>query len=184
MNTLDALSFRKSVRTYLPNEVEEEKLNAVLGAGNESARCAGPAIRLYVVRSRDIQNQMNSAAKEFMSNAGGFLAKLAANPNYIPLQNAPVVILITAETGDSPVDGNSYQNAACAAENMLIAATDVGLASCYVAAPAMAFSTDTMKNASVLPSGENVVCGVLVGYSEDYAHHADRPEATNIQYID
>ena len=73
--------------------------------------------------------QINDATRKAMLESPvDFLRQRASLPGYQPLYGAPVLILISAPK-ELP---NSPFNAALAAENMLIEATELGLGSCFI----------------------------------------------------
>jgi nitroreductase len=125
MEFFDVVSRRRSVRNYLNKEVEEEKLQKILEAGN-AAPSAGDlqAYEIVVVKNHD--------QKEALSKA-------AHGQEYIA--QAQVVLVVVANQKRS---ANRYgkrgrelyavQDATIAASYMQLAATALGLSTCWVGA--------------------------------------------------
>lgn len=123
-----------------------------------------------------------------MMNKSGnpMLEKLSSDPNFNPLYGAPVAVVISVtKTNDPNSQSMAVQNAACAGENMLVAAVDLGLASCYLMSPTMAFMVPEMRAAAKLPEDADPVNIIVFGYSADTAPHAAYPEnPDNIIYVE
>jgi nitroreductase len=85
--------------------------------------------------------------------------------------------------------GFGAHNAALAAENMILQATELGLGSCYLASPT--FSLNGPKNRDLahragIPDGYAVQCGVIVGYAaaENKFILGERKPKGVVNYID
>ena len=76
MNTLEAISNRKSVRTYTNDIVESDKLEKILNVGNEAARAG--EIYFTVVTNKEVLNMVAETGKNVMLNSGNdFLVNTA-----------------------------------------------------------------------------------------------------------
>lgn len=187
MNTFDTFKARKSVRMYLDKPVENAKITAIAKAGNMAAGTpmAGK-VYFTAIGNKELLSKIAAATKTVMGKSGvDMLVKLSSDPAYNPMYNAPAAIIISVDKADAPNTANmAVQNAACAAENMLLAATDLGLGSCYLMTPTMAFTIPEVREAAKLPANTQQVCVVAFGYTEDTAPHKDYPEQPeNITYV-
>lgn len=183
MNVLTAMEKRKSVRAYKPGKVEQEKLDTLVEAAN-SAPIFGE-IHITVVENSSLLNEINDAALKQMKNSGNdFLVKRASMEGYNPLYGAPVLILLSAPNGNDS-NGSNMANVSCAAENILIAATELELGSCYVMAPLLALSDHDLFQRMNIPQGYVPLCGVLVGYADvaNTAFTHERPKKENVTYL-
>lgn len=178
METLQILASRKSVRSYLPQAVEQDKLDAVVAAGNQAPN-AGP-FQMAVVRDQAYLKQINAAALSAMKNSGNdFLMERAALDGYQPLYGAPVMIVLSA-----PSEGYGQVNVACAATNMTIAATALGLGSCYVVTPTLALDGKNELSGKLnLPEGFIPLCAVLLGYEGNGGFSSPREKVDNVNYV-
>lgn len=186
MNTFEAIKQRKSVRSYSDREVEKEKLEQIAQAGNYAAGTPMAGNRyLTVITNKELLNAIVNATRIVMQKSGvDMLVKLSSNPNFNPLYSAPVAIIVSTDKQEAPnMVAMARANAACAAENMLIAAADLGLGSCYVESPCMAFNVPEIRQASKIADNADVQAIVLLGYTSDTAPHAEK-KADNITYID
>ena len=116
-DTLTTLKTRRSCRAYKPEHVEEEKLNAIIEAGTYAATGMGkqsPIIR--VIKDQAIRDQ---------------LAKLnaaAMGMDIDPFYGAPELLVVLANKAMPTYiyDGSLVMG------NMMNAAADLGVASCWV----------------------------------------------------
>lgn len=165
MDVMEAITKRKSIRSYTNQPVPEKALQDILAAGS----CAPVAgiFQMSVIQNPELLKRINDTTKQAMLNSGiPFSVERASLPGYEPLYCAPVMILLCSPE-DSPYGA---ANTSCAAENMLIAATSLGLGSCYLASPKMAFTGEMGAQLAAevgIPSGFAFDCAVLVGYTDD-----------------
>lgn len=188
MNTFETMRNRKSVRTYQEKAVETEKIKAVVEAGNMAAatQMAGK-VYFNVISNPEVLSQIAEGAKAVMQNSGmEMLVKLASNPAYNPIYKAPVAVVVSTDKAENPnSQGMARANAACAGENMLLAATELGLGSCYLESPTMAFYNPAVCAAVKLPENVQPQAVIVFGYTNDTTPHAAYPEnPDNITYID
>ena len=115
---LNCLLTRRSVKKYLPQPVEQEKLDAVLEAGTYAARGMGRQAGKIVV----LQNPDDIAQLERMN------AAIFGNPDAHPFYGAPVVCVVFADT-----NVNTWiEDGSLGIGNMMAAAHSLGLGSCWI----------------------------------------------------
>lgn len=176
MNTIEAIKTRKSVRTYKNTPVEREKIAGIVNAGNMAAKAG--KVFFHVVDNPDILKEWAITGRLVMQNSGNdFLMKVSSEPAYSPIYHAPVAVIISAEKSEDPYFRSmAGANTACAAENMLLAATEYGLGSCYLASAALALNVPEFAEKVKLSSDLQPYAVVIFGYTDDTAPHTDRPE--------
>jgi nitroreductase len=181
MEALQAIFKRRSVRSYKKDPVPERLLQEILNAGS-CAPVAG-TFQISVITNPDLLLEINDTAKKCMlSSDVPFMVKRASLPGYEPLYGAPVLIVLSSPE-NSP---NAAANTSCAAENMLIAATSLGLGSCYLGSPRLAFSSEngkTLVKKAGIPEGYAFNCGVIVGYQDGEAFKTEGREKVKIEYV-
>jgi nitroreductase len=140
---------RKSIRKYEDRPVEEEKIRKIL----ESLQIAPTADNrqpfvFYVIRDRDIILRM----KEVYDKKWFY--------------TAPVVICGFADWGKAwtRYDGKNYADVdvTIAMDHLILAATDEGLGTCWIAA----FKPDVLKKILDIPEGLEPVVLTPLGYPE------------------
>ena len=185
MNNEDLLSLmkrRRSIRKYSGRQVPSDVLQRILDAGLYAPN-AGGGQRSMLVAVRNPEEverlgRLNVACMRRDNLIGGHVS--AEQPSVIDdpkiksgFYGAPTVVIIFAQSGFL----YSVPDAFCCAENMLIAATEQGVASCIVARAEETFRNDygiqKMKGWGV-PENYAPRCFVLLGYVEgDYP--AEKP---------
>ena len=148
MQTIEAINARKSVRRYLETPVERETVQALLEA----------AIRAPSAANKQCWRFVAVIDKEMI--AGLARCNMAFNGW---LKDAPAVIVVCADPKDSTdLNGLPYYmwDAALAMHNLVLAATDRGLGTCYLAA----YKEDKVKELLGIPENIRVVCMTPLGY--------------------
>jgi FMN reductase [NAD(P)H] len=173
---------RKCVRAYADRPVSPEDVDNVVEAGRWAPN-AGP-FHISVLRSPGVKQRLNDATHKAMLNSGmEFLKMRASMPGYQPMYGAPVAIVLSA-----PKDGMySGVNCALAAENIVLQATGLGLASCFIVTPGMALGADpVLATEAGIPDGFAFQCAVLLGHAADsdpYSNPERTPKGT-VGYVD
>ena len=177
MNTMDCIAARKSVREFDKSPVEKEKLEQIVRA----ALYAPTGMHLY-----DSLHLTVLATHEAVDKFTDLARKQSGDVQADPAHGAGALIVVSGRRPDMPVE---YANAACMIENMLLAATDLGLGSLYVhgAVNAMRGSKQEKEfhNLLALPAGFTPIGSVAVGYCEESFEPRKTPKnnETKVDYI-
>ena len=115
---LHCLLTRRSVKKYLSQPVEKEKLDAVLEAGTYAACGMGRQAGKIVV----LQNPDDIAQLEKMN------ASILGNPDAHPFYGAPVVCVVVTD----PEVSTCVEDGALVIGNLMLAAHSLGVASCWI----------------------------------------------------
>ena len=151
MEYSELIAARYSVRAYRPDPVEDEKLRAVL----EAARLAPTAdnrqpFQLVVMRTA-------GRAEE--------IGRIYARPWFV---QAPLVIAVCAISSQAWVRESDRFNArlidaAIVADHLILAATNLGLGTCWIAA----FNVEAARSVLQLPPEAEPVVFTPLGYPAD-----------------
>ncbi len=181
MQVLNAIELRKSVRAYAPKAVEAEKIEAIIKAGN-LAPVFGQ-FHITVIEDKQLLQEINRVTLDMMKHSGDeFLEKRAATEGYNPLYGAPSMIVLSAPNGNDS-NGFNMANVSCAAENMIIQATELGLGSCFVMGPIIALKGPEPAKKIEIPTGYTPLVGVLIGYSQESPSSNKRHTPNNVTYV-
>ena len=171
METLDCIRTRRSYRKYKSDPVPEELLAKVLEAGTWAPtgrnNQSPTIIAITNKEQRDRLMKLNAAIMGVESD---------------PFYNAPVVLVVLVDKSVM-----TYENdGELVIENMLLAAHDVGLASCYIWRAKQEFETDEGKQMLAdwgLPGDVEFegVGHVILGYP-DMPEPAPLPRKENYVY--
>ncbi len=153
MNILDIIKNRRSVRDFTKQKIPESAINVLVealrwapSAGNLQSR------KFYFVFNEDIRNKLAQTGlkHDFVS----FIAR------------APLVIVACADHrlasryGERGKHLYCVQDTAASIQNLLLAAHDLGLGTCWVGA----FKEENVRDILVLPDNLRPVAIVPVGY--------------------
>lgn len=159
MNCFEVMKSRTSMRAYKPAAVETEKLEQIL----EAARLAPTACNLQPF-------------KLLVITTAGREAELKKIYNKTWFTQAPVILGICSlpETAWSRKDNKNYADvdAAIVMEHIILAATELGLGTCWIGA----FDPQAAKDVLSLEAGWEPVAFTPVGYPD--AEPVHRPRKT------
>jgi nitroreductase len=154
MDLSEVIMNRRSIRKYENKEVDDDLINKILEAGIW-APSAGNLQSWEVIVVKDHQRKVQLAVACYIRE---FIAQ------------APVVLVICAYKrrsgatyGDRGRDLYCIQDAACAAQNMLLTAHDLGLGTCWNGA----FDEDSVSDLLKIPEGVRPVAIITVGYPDE-----------------
>lgn len=160
METLKAISSRKSTRSYKKETIRSEILEAILQAGMSAPVGSGDydSLCLTVVQNDSLFQKINSEVTDLIFRLSG--KKMDKN------FGAPVMIFVSSKP--AAMAGIEYANAACVLENMAIAATSLGIDSIIWggAAAAVAQSSALMQDLKI-PSGYRPLLCISLGYAKE-----------------
>lgn len=126
MNTLDCIKNRISVRSFLDKDVEDEKLRIIAQAGMEAPTAKNTRdFVLTVVRGSRLQ-QINDTMYEILDESARPYFMQNGKFNFYRGGNALIVVSF------GPKSIMTEQNTGCVMQNMYLAATELGLGSCWI----------------------------------------------------
>ena len=152
MELKTAIAKRKSTRSYSPEPVSSDAIDAILAAGAAAPVGMGDRDRMHltVVQDKELLELISIAAAK------------ARGSNDDPLYAAPLLILVsTNPTGKENMDA---VNAACITENMLLAAEGLGIGSVIIWSSSLGIAADADLAADLgIPEGFIPVLGSVFG---------------------
>lgn len=153
MNLFEAIDARQSIRAYLPREIGEDTLRKIFDAINRAPSAGNlQAYRVWVVRDSATKQQLAKAAlgQDFMAGA-------------------PVVLVFCAERaragryGARGAELYCIQDATVAVAYAQLAATALGLATCWIGA----FNETEVARILKLPAGLRPIAMLPIGYGAE-----------------
>lgn len=150
MNFYEVIKKRCSIRSYKPNPVEEEKLNRILEAARMAPSAANrQPICFVIIKDEKTKQQLKRVYDEKW------------------FYTAPIIVCVCSipEKAWIRSDGKNYADidAAIAMDHLILAATEEGLATCWVAA----FKVSILKSLLKLPLGVEPLAMTPIGYPQD-----------------
>ena len=117
-STLEDMKNRRSIRSFKPEPVKQEDLDAILEAGTWAASGGGQQTAIIIA----VQD------KEVVAQLEALNAEVLKNPSAKPFYGAPVVLAVLADkTKITPVENGSL-----VLGNMLLAAHAIGVGACWI----------------------------------------------------
>ena len=189
MNTLEAIKTRRSTRKFKARPVEMEKLQQIVEAGRFGPTGGNAQGNHFFVISK-IETLM--VLKELVQNAFAKMElrddlykslknsiTLSRKGHYSFSYNAPVLIVV-ANKKDY---GNNMADVACAVENMMLAANELDLGSCYINQLKWLNEDSSIRGYLAtlgLKDDERVYASVAIGYPDTETGLPNRAEAPRI----
>ena len=173
MNILDVIKHRRSVRDFTDRKIPESAIDVLVealqwapSAGNLQSR------KFYFIFNEDIRNKL--AQTGFKQDFVSFIAR------------APLVIVacadlrITSRYGDRGTHLYCIQDTAASVQNLLLAAYELGLGTCWVGA----FKEEKVKEILDLPDNLRPFVLVPVGYPARTPKAPDRvPRTDAVEFV-
>lgn len=160
MDLFDAIYNRRSVREFLPRPVGRADLEKIVAAGIEAPSGCNLQLRQYII-----------------IDDPAVMARLA--PVSKVLAAAPACVAVLASPTASPYGEYWRQDASASIQNMLLAATALGLGGCWVEGPLGRCDAEIRKVLNI--PAELRLCSLMsVGYP---AHTLARPNKSDFKDV-
>ena len=155
---IETICSRKSVRSYTGENITAEELEVILKAANASPVGMGQfdSLHLTVITNKDLLAKIEASA-----------AAMFGKPDMHPLYGAPTLILVSSRKPAPMMENVAYSNAAIMAHNMALAATELGVGTCYIWGAIAAVSRNPEVLAELkLPEGFMPCCAMFFGKTD------------------
>jgi nitroreductase len=186
---IEVINKRRSVRAYKSKPVPRDVINTIIEAGNQAPSTMGmvkgeisePALllrfqpwRFVVVEDSEFKQKLVETTlpiwKQFIENMKEMdpelyekvmtLYEALPEPKDLVYYSAPVILFVIGPISNAV-------SCALACENIMLAATSLGLGSCYVGFGAMVKGDAEIVQALELTEGERIYGPILLGYPKD-----------------
>ena len=152
MELFEAIEKRFSNRKYLDKQISNENLKKILRAGMQAPVGRGKYddVHMTVIQNKNLLNEISNLTDRSV------------------FYNAPTLVIISARDDGYGLDN---ENSACVAENMLLAATGLGLGSIYLnLVIGLIKEHKEILDRLHLPEGFIPIVGVGLGYVDGTDH--------------
>jgi nitroreductase len=179
---IEAITKRRSVRGYEPKPIPRDVINTIIEAGNQAPSTMGKVKgalrfqpwRFVVVEDPEfkqklvqitvpIWKKMSEGMKEMEPDVYEKAMRLyeaMPEPKDMVYHGAPVIVFVIGPSGNAV-------SCALACENIMLAATSLGLGSCYVGFGAMVKGDADVVKTLELTDDERIYGPILLGYPKD-----------------
>ena len=173
MDALDAITKRYACRSFSDEQLTESETNSLILAANAAPAASRDfsVTQLTVVQSKELREAIDSAT------AHG-LPPLGDHPTFL----APTLMVISVKPNEkTPMV--SYCNASCVAENIMIAASGLGLASVFLmGVPLVMQGKQTLLDRLHISDGFIPVIVVAVGHAKNPLD-VQKPERLRVERL-
>jgi len=185
--TISTILRRRSVRAYRPDPVEQPALDLML----EAARHAPTAMNqqpwhFTVIRNPELLRKLEEhCISAFVGSKVNALREIAKQEGFSVFYRAPMLVIISGDP-----DALAPQNdCTLAMENMMIAATSLGIGSCWTNAVMMYYATDKGKAAFeelgvTFPEGYQPYAAAAFGYPAEPYPETPPKKANCVTFMD
>ena len=152
MEFFETVAARRSIRKYQDTPVPRETVDRILEAARLSPSWCNRQCHRYIVVSDPEKRSM--------------LGELIDNPSKACYETAPYAIVLCADSTDSGFNsGKEYYLVDCgiSMEHVVLAATNEGLATCWVGA----FAEYPVRNLLGIPQDVKIVAITPLGYADE-----------------
>lgn len=189
---MELIKSRHSIRKYTDRQISREDLELILEAGNYAPNAGGGQRSMMVgVRNKEVTTKigiMNLAKFDRSNLAGSYVSKEQPSTIDDPtIQNgfygAPAVVAIFGQ------DNFMFRvaDAFCCAENMVLQATELGIASCIISRGAETFVSNEgqeLLREWEIPENYSAICFVILGYIDGEQPHTKPRKANRVKIIE
>lgn len=186
LSALDAIFTRRSTRAYAPAPIEDSTIRSLLDAAVQAPTAMHTEPWSFVIiQDRELLKRYSDLAKgSWAREAGRYrdlhagderqaraFAERFARPDFSVFYDAPALIVICARPGP-------FVTADCwlAAENLMLAATALGLGTCCIGSAVPVLNTPEVKAELGIPAGIEAVVPIVVGVADAPAAETARKD--------
>ena len=186
LTALDAIFVRRSVRAYMPQQLDEPTIRALLDAAVQAPTAMHTEPWAFViVQDRAVLKRISDRAKgSWIEEAAHYrdlhpamdeavasaFAEQFASPDFCVFYDAPTLIAIGARPLGPLVTADCW----LAAENLMLAATALGLGTCCIGSAVPALNTPETKAELEVPPEIDIVAPIILGVAREERNDGSR----------
>lgn len=192
MALMDIIKTRHSIRKYIDRQIEREDLDKILEAGTYAPNAGGGQRSIMVaVHNKDLAaklGKMNMAHFDRTNLAGNFVSKEQPSTIDDPaikngFYDAPTVVCVFCQDNFMFKTADAF----CMMENMVLQATELGIASCIVSRGYETFNNEDGKRLMKewdIPYGYACQGFVILGYIDGEEPHGKPRKPGRVKVIE
>lgn len=178
---IDAIEARRSIRAYKDTPVEREKLELLAKCGVMAPSAMNR--QEWEIRIVDSKEWIDGCTAAYLKAVEGTdKAKYMLTPTFKNIfRNAPAVIFVAAPEGLF-----AGENIGCLAENVMLAATELGLGSCFLGSVQMMFAEPAMSEYAAslgFSDGYRMRYALAIGYPDEQPEAKPR-DMSKIRFVE
>lgn len=172
MEVSEAIRHRRAIRDYLPDAVPIAMLRQLITA----ASCAPSAMNeqpwhFTVVTEKAMLDEISVRSKAWMLRTASEMSSsdhfrdMLRDPHFHLFYHAPVLVVISTPKATQW----SVEDCSLASQNLMLAAVDRGLGSCWIGFAQGWLNTDEGRDCLGLATNSRVIAPIIVGYPRSEA---------------
>lgn len=170
VDVFDAIHRRRAVRRYLPRPVEREDIYRILDAANWAPSAMNLQQWEFLVVTVEKIREMGESFHAVVRAYAESRASPAAGEEFLRFAltygGAPVVIVVLTYAADAPnMQKANLESASAAMENLLLAATALGLGTCWMTGPLQ--DERSLRTILGVPDDKEIVAVTPLGYPDE-----------------
>ncbi|MDQ0362395.1 nitroreductase family protein [Breznakia pachnodae] len=179
---LEVIRKRRSVRKFKNHQISKEQLETILEAGLLAPYSEEDSLFFTVVQNKEKIDELNVLAKQAAIDLEvEGLSDLGQVEGFHSLFEAPTYILVSAKQESS----SPGIDAGAAIQNMVLSAESMGLSSCWLFYPILAFIEEKnkhLKHEFNIPEEYVPLTSVVIGYKDEDVSPR-KPNVNNVSYF-
>jgi len=175
MEFFDLVKNRRSIRKYKPQPVEKETIMKILEAAGQAPSAMNRQPWEFIVVSGEWLKQLGYSYKAVVEEftRSSYMkddSRIISNEEFIRFAaaygGAPLVIVVLVRKNDDPGEQKADLESACAAmENLILAAADLGLGTCWMTGPLR--DEKSLRSILSIPDDREIVAVTPLGYPDE-----------------
>ena len=185
MEFFDLIKTRRSIRKYKAQPVHKEDILKILDAANWAPSAMNRQPWEFLVISGKLLKPLGNSYKGVIEE---FISKMENDSEIISSEEfvkfaahfgcAPVVIVVLAETNEDPREQKAFlESASAAMENLVLAAGDMGLGTCWMTGPLR--DESNLRRILDISPDKQIVAVTPLGYPDEIPNPTPRTEVKN-----
>ncbi len=171
MEFAELIGKRRAVRAYKDSPIEQSDIQSLIDAAilAPSAMNRQPWAFAASVDPKRIDDFSSRARAWLLENTGETSAdipihQMLEDPELALLHHAPALVLVLAKSSDR----QASEDCCLAAENLMLAARDAGLGTCWIGLSRPWFDLPSTKLELGLPENYRIVAPIIVGHPKSW----------------
>ena len=167
MQLLEAIETRRSCRKYTSEVPSDEMVKSLLHYATKAPSATNTQPwRFAVIQDKALLDHYSEETKNILLASNTELVEkyrhILSNPDYHVFHHAPTLIIIYANQSRF----FSITDCSLAAQNLMLAAHDKGLATCWIGFSTPLFNAPHIKEELGIPEEYEAIAPLIVGYPE------------------
>jgi nitroreductase len=170
MSALETIYARASCRQYNDTTVDKETIEKLIDAAVHAPTAMNTQPWVFgVIQDSDLLKKYSDITKKgLLDNLDKIPAferyrDTLSDPNYHVFYNAPALVVIYAKPGVSPA---AMIDCSMAAENLMLAAREMGLGTCWIGFATILFNSKEVKQELEVPEDYDAIAPLIIGYPQ------------------